>query len=198
MKEIIIATKNKGKVNEFKAMFAEKGMVVKSLLDYEDIPDIVEDGQSFAENAKIKAETIAQKFGKTVLADDSGLIIDALNGHPGIYSARYAGPEKDDQKNIEKVLEELKGVPVEQRTARFHCAIAVSFPSGKTEIVEGNCEGLITQEPIGDHGFGYDPIMYIPEKDVTMAQLPEAEKNQISHRAQALKRLEEQWQEIFN
>jgi XTP/dITP diphosphohydrolase len=198
MKEVIIATKNAGKVKEFQALLAKKGVEVKSLLDFPNCPDVEETGSTFAENAILKAEAMAAYFNQTVIADDSGLSIDALDGRPGVYSARYAGEEKDDRANIAKVLEELNGVPFEKRTARFHCALAVAIPQQRTVVVEGTCEGYITDTPRGENGFGYDPIFYVPQKGKTMAELTKEEKNQISHRANALAKLDKQWSEIIN
>ncbi|RAK21343.1 XTP/dITP diphosphohydrolase [Anoxybacillus vitaminiphilus] len=198
VKEVIIATKNAGKVKEFQTLFAEKGVEVKSLLDFENAPDVEETGETFAENAILKAETIANYLNKVVIADDSGLAVDALDGRPGVYSARYAGEHKNDKENIAKVLEELKGVPFEKRTARFHCALAVAVPRQRTVVVEGTCEGYIAETQTGTNGFGYDPIFYVPEKQKTMAELSKEEKNKISHRANALKKLEKIWDEIFD
>ncbi|HHY72795.1 MAG TPA: XTP/dITP diphosphatase [Bacillus bacterium] len=197
MKDILIATKNKGKVKEFAALFAEKDIVVHSLLDFPDSLDVEETGDTFIENAKLKAETIAKQFNKIVIADDSGLSVDALDGRPGVFSARYAGEPTDDQANLEKVLRELHGVPSEKRTARFHCILAVAIPNEKTKIFEGACEGYITEEPLGENGFGYDPIFYVPDRRQTMAQLSNDEKNKISHRANAMKQLRESWDTIF-
>ncbi|WP_044894582.1 XTP/dITP diphosphatase [Bacillus alveayuensis] len=197
MKEVIIATKNAGKVKEFQTLFAEKAVKVKSLLDIEDAPDVEETGETFAENAILKAETIANYLNKVVIADDSGLAVDALGGKPGVYSARYAGEHKNDKENMAKVLEELNGVPFEQRTARFHCALAVAIPNQRTVVVEGTCEGYIAEAPTGTNGFGYDPIFYVPEQQKTMAELSKEEKNKISHRANALKKLEKIWDELF-
>ncbi|NEU29820.1 XTP/dITP diphosphatase [bacterium LRH843] len=188
-KEVIIATKNKGKIYEFEQLFAEVGCSVKSLLDYPDIPDIVEDGKTFAENAAKKAETIAKTFGQMVIADDSGLVVDALEGRPGIYSARYASEEKSDAANNEKVLRELVDIPAEDRTARFVCTIAVARPDRQTLFYEGKCEGIIAREAIGHNGFGYDPIFYIPRLGKTMAQLTSKEKNERSHRSEAMNKL---------
>lgn len=197
MQEIIVATKNQGKVNELKAIFAAKGVEVKSLLDYPSIPDIEETGETFAENAKIKAVEMARYFQKSVIADDSGLIVDALDGAPGVYSARYAGLEKSDEKNNEKLLRELQNVPESKRSARFHCAICIAFPDGRDYIFEGSCEGIIAQEPRGNNGFGYDPLFYIPHLKKTMAEITQEEKNQISHRAKAIQKLVENWHELF-
>lgn len=190
MKEIMIATKNQGKVKEFRTLFMSRGVNVKSLADYPTIEDIEETGVTFAENAQIKAEEIAKKLHIPVIADDSGLSIDYLDGKPGVYSARYAGEHKSDLDNLNKVLEELKGVPKQKRTARFHCALALAIPGEKTQIVEGTCEGLITEQPVGDNGFGYDPIFYVPELEKTMAELSKDEKNKISHRGHALRKLD--------
>jgi XTP/dITP diphosphohydrolase len=198
MKQVIIATKNVGKAREFQELLKKKGIEVKSLLDFPNCPDVEETGSTFAENAVLKAEAMSHYFHAIVIADDSGLSIDALHGRPGVYSARYAGEEKNDQKNIAKVLEELKGVPFEKRTARFHCALAVAAPGRRTTVVEGTCEGYITEVPKGENGFGYDPIFYVPQKGKTMAELSKEEKNQISHRAKALAKLEKRWDEIIS
>jgi len=192
-KEIFIATKNKGKISEFETFFKQKGFTVKSLLDLIDDIDVVEDGQTFEENAIKKAETIGKLIGKPVLSDDSGLEVDALEGRPGIYSARYAGLDKSDEANNAKLLTELVNVEEQDRTARFVCALAIYFPSGQTQTVRGTCEGIIAREPQGDHGFGYDPLFYLPELEKSMAQLEKSEKNKISHRANALMELAEQW-----
>lgn len=187
MKKILIATKNKGKASEFKGFFAKYGIHTLSLLDLpEDIPDIEETGSTFKENAGLKAEQISARFGVPVLADDSGLIIDALDGRPGIYSARYAGEDANDQENISKVMDELKEVPLDERTARFICVLAVARPDKETTFVTGFCEGKIALSEAGTNGFGYDPI-FIPEGFTqTMAQLTVEEKAQISHRSQAI------------
>lgn len=190
MKEVIIATKNPGKAREFEHIFAPRGIAVRTLLDYPEIKDVEETGTTFEENAALKAEAVSQQLNKMVIGDDSGLIVDALEGRPGIYSARYAGESKNDQKNLEKVLEELKGVPEENRTARFYCALAVALPGKATITVAGTCEGRILKQPKGNNGFGYDPVFYVPEKSRAMAELSSEEKNKISHRANALKKLE--------
>lgn len=191
MKEILIATKNEGKMKEFKGLFAKLGFEVKSLTQMTDAIDVVEDGATFAENAIKKAEQISAHYNVITVADDSGLIVDALDGRPGIYSARYAGEGKNDQENLQKVLSEMEGVPVEKRTARFHCTLALAIPLETTITVEGECEGIITEEPTGEFGFGYDPIMFIPSVNRTMAQLTKEEKNTISHRAKALLKLQQ-------
>lgn len=190
MKTVIIATQNKGKAKEFERMFEPLGFEVKTLLDYPEIGDIEETGTTFEENAIIKAEAVAKETGQVVISDDSGLIIDALDGAPGIYSARYAGVEKNDQANMDKVLDELKDVPDEERTARFYCALAVAFPEGETITVNGTCEGSILRERRGNHGFGYDPIFFVKELGKAMAELEPEQKSKISHRAKALQNLE--------
>ncbi len=189
MKEAIIATHNPGKVKEFKEILEPRGYFVKSLAEIGFTEEIEETGHTFEENAILKAEAVAKAVNKMVIADDSGLSIDNLGGRPGVYSARYAGEQKDDQANIEKVLSELKGIEKEQRTARFRCALAVSIPGEETKTVEGHVEGYIAEEPRGEYGFGYDPIFIVKDKDKTMAELTSDEKNKISHRADALKKL---------
>lgn len=189
MKEAIIATHNPEKVKEFKEILEPKGYDVKSLADIGYTEEIEETGHTFEENAVLKAEAVAKAVNKMVIADDSGLSIDNLGGSPGVYSARYAGEQKDDQANIVKVLGELKGIEKEQRTARFRCALAVSIPGEETKTVEGHVEGYIAEEPRGEYGFGYDPIFIVKDKDKTMAELTSDEKNKISHRADALKKL---------
>lgn len=189
MIEAIIATHNPGKVKEFKEILEPKGYDVKSLAEIGFTEEIEETGHTFEENAILKAEAVAKAVNKMVIADDSGLSIDNLGGRPGVYSARYAGEQKDDQANINKVLSELKGIEKEQRTARFRCALAVSIPGEETKTVEGHVEGYIAEEPRGEYGFGYDPIFIVKDKDKTMAELTSDEKNKISHRADALKKL---------
>ncbi|MDO3660696.1 XTP/dITP diphosphatase [Bacillus sp. C28GYM-DRY-1] len=189
MKEAIIATHNPGKVKEFKEILEPKGYDVKSLAEIGFTEEIEETGHTFEENAILKAEAVAKAVNKMVIADDSGLSIDNLGGRPGVYSARYAGEQKDDEANINKVLSELKGFEKEQRTARFRCALAVSIPGEETKTVEGHVEGYIAEEPRGQYGFGYDPIFIVKDKDKTMAELTSDEKNKISHRADALKKL---------
>lgn len=191
MNEIIIATKNAGKAKEFIQMFEPFGITVKTLLDYPELPDVEETGNTFAENALLKAEYASKQTGRPAIADDSGLVIDALDGRPGVYSARYAGSEKDDRANNRKVLDELKGVPADSRSARFTCVLAVSFPDDRSPVlVEGNCEGTVAFKEEGENGFGYDPL-FVPEGyGMTMAQIEPAEKNAISHRAAALKKLQ--------
>ena len=190
MKTVIIATKNQGKAKEFESLFAAKGYAVKTLLDFPELRYVEETGTTFEENAIIKAEAISKEYQQVVIADDSGLIVDALDGRPGVYSARYAGEDKNDEANTIKVLSELEGVPENERTARFYCALAVASPNQETITVSGTIEGMITKQPVGENGFGYDPIFYVKELEKTTAELNGEEKNKISHRANALKVLE--------
>ncbi len=191
MKQIVIATKNKGKAKDFEAIFAPLGYEVLTLFDVAPDMDIEETGTTFEENAVLKAEAVAKRLNTFVIADDSGLEIDALNGEPGVYSARYAG-DHDDEANIMKVLKNLEGIPEEKRTARFCCCLAVSSPLHNTETVFGTCEGIILTEKHGDNGFGYDPIFYVPSKKCTMAEMAPEEKGAISHRGNAIRLLAEQ------
>lgn len=191
MKQLIVATKNNGKADEFKTLFDTYHVKVMSLLDLpEKVSDIKETGTTFKANAAIKAEEIARQMHTPVLADDSGLMIDALNGRPGVYSARYAGEPTDDKKNSAKVLNELEGVTMKQRSARFICVLAVAAPNKETVFYNGTCDGRIAVEPKGENGFGYDPI-FIPEGyRQTMGELEQSIKNAMSHRSRAIHQLE--------
>lgn len=190
MKKVIIATQNKGKAKDFEAIFKPYGYEVLTLADVAPDMDVEETGTTFEENAILKAEAVAERLGTMVIADDSGLQIDALGGEPGVYSARYAGEEKNDEANIQKVLEKLKDVPEKDRTARFCCSLAVAGPGMKTKTFFGTCEGTILQDKRGTNGFGYDPIFYVPNLGKAMAELSAEEKGQISHRGNALRKLE--------
>lgn len=162
---------------------------VLSLSDFSDIPDIEEDGDSFFENALKKAIIISRFTGETVLADDSGLEVDYLNGKPGVRSSRYSADKATDEENIKKILNELTGVPVDQRGAAFRCVLVLHQPDGGFESFEGELRGMITDKPVGNGGFGYDPVFFVPEIGMTVAQLSPEVKNRISHRAQAFKKL---------
>ncbi|MCQ2556696.1 MAG: XTP/dITP diphosphatase [Ligilactobacillus sp.] len=188
MKEIVIATKNQGKAREYAAMFAPLGIKVKTLADVKDAPEIVEDGQTFTENALKKAQTLSDFLQMPVLADDSGLVVDALNGEPGIYSARYAG-DHDDDKNNEKLLANLAEVADDKRTAHFHCSVVVTSPIKDPLVVEGDAYGKILHAKRGKAGFGYDPLFFYPELGKTFAELSQDEKNEVSHRGLALRKL---------
>src|SRR5699024_533184 len=181
MKEVIVATKNDGKIREFRAILKKYGIRCKSLHDIE-LQNIVieETGKTFRENALIKAQTISDRLQIPVLADDSGLVVDYLNGKPGVRSARYAGKKATDEENNAKLLNELKDVPLKKRTARFVCAIAFVIPGQAPLFAEGVCEGTIATEPKGTDGFGYDPLFIPHGYDETMARLGDEVKNNIS------------------
>ncbi|MBS4216967.1 XTP/dITP diphosphatase [Bacillus sp. FJAT-49711] len=196
-KQVIIATKNRGKAKEFETLFSTLDFEILTLLDLQHAPDVEETGNTFDENAIIKAEAISNMTGKIVIADDSGLVIDELDGRPGIFSARYAGEDKNDEANIDKVLFEMKDVPEEKRTARFFCALAISGPSMETVVVNGKCEGIILNERQGENGFGYDPIFYVEDSGKSMAEMSSNEKNKMSHRAAALRNLKPVIEELF-
>ncbi|WP_407391512.1 ribonuclease PH [Carnobacterium jeotgali] len=191
--EILIATNNAGKAKEFEALFAKKGFKVKTLRDYPEIPEVEETGVTFEENARLKAETIARRLNMLVLADDSGLKVDALDGAPGVFSARYAGEFKSDAANNAKLMHELTGVSKEERTAQFHCTLALALPGKDSLVVEGEVEGIILTIPKGDNGFGYDPLFFVESKGKTMAELTQEDKNKLSHRAVALEKLDKVW-----
>ncbi|MDH6363032.1 ribonuclease PH [Enterococcus sp. PF1-24] len=194
-KTIVIATRNAGKAQEFADLFADKGYQTKTLLDFPELPDVEETGQTFEENARLKAETIAQILQRPVLADDSGLKVDALAGMPGIYSARFSGEKATAASNNAKLLHELTEVPDEKRTAQFHCTLVFAAPNKESLVVSAEWPGLIGRIPRGENGFGYDPLFMIPELDKTSAELLPAEKNRISHRGLAVEKLKKVWQE---
>ncbi|WP_143463280.1 XTP/dITP diphosphatase [Levilactobacillus enshiensis] len=195
---IVIATKNPGKAREFRAIFEPKGLTVKTLADFPELKQVQETGKTFTENAKLKATAVAQQTQLPVLADDSGLMVDALNGEPGIYSARYAG-DHDDAKNNEKLLANLAGVPQEKRTAAFHTSLVLVKPNGKELVTTGEVRGEILTAPRGHDGFGYDPLFYVPAERQTFAEMGLAQKNQHSHRAKAtaamLPQFDQWWEE---
>jgi XTP/dITP diphosphohydrolase len=185
--EIVIASNNMHKIEELNAMAEESNIHFIPMKQIGDIPEIIEDGLTFTENAFIKARTIASMTDLPVLADDSGIAIDYLNGEPGIHSARYKGITDDREKNKD-VLNSLNGVPFDERTARFVCLLAYIDKAKREYSFEGICEGHIHTEIAGSEGFGYDPIFYLKEKHLTMAEISQSEKNKISHRAQALEK----------
>lgn len=193
MKDIIIATKNQGKAKDFESIFGPLGYTVKTLNDVASHMDVEETGTTFEANAILKAEALANELNTFVIADDSGLEVDALNGEPGIYSARYAGEAKDDNANMDLLLEKLTGVEDEKRTARFVCAIAVAAPGQETKTYRGTCEGRIAHERQGEYGFGYDPIFWVPQLGKMMAELKPEEKAAISHRGEAIRQVRESW-----
>lgn len=191
---VVIATGNLGKAQEFTSMFHKAGYKVKTMKDFPELPDVAETGSTFEENARLKAETIANILQCPVLADDSGLQVEALHGMPGIYSARFAGEQKNDAANNAKLLYELTEVPDEQRRAQFHCTLVFAAPKKESLVVEASWPGRIARIPQGDNEFGYDPLFIPQGMDISAAQLSESEKNQVSHRALALNKLQNQWQ----
>lgn len=185
MVELVLATHNKGKVRELEKLLEGSGLKVLSLHEFPDFPEVVEDGDTFEANAVKKALETAVATGRVALADDSGLEVDHLGGAPGVHSARFAGPARDDAANNRKLLQLLDGVPAEKRTARFCCVVAVAGPDGRVKTARGTCDGIIGTGPRGNSGFGYDPLFYVPEYNQTFAQLDLAVKNRISHRGRA-------------
>lgn len=186
-KELVLATGNQGKVAEFSKLLQGLFENVISLKELDNPPDVIEDGSTFRDNALKKARAIAEYSGKLTLADDSGLEVDALDGEPGVYSARYSGENATDKSNIEKLLSSLGDNP--NRKARFVCVLALVDSEGEEIVVEGFCEGEILHEPRGEGGFGYDPVFYLPDRGLTMAEVEPEIKNRISHRANALIKL---------
>lgn len=184
---LVVATRNQNKVREFREILADMHFEIRSLADFGPLPEAVEDGVTFEENAYKKALHTAKILGLPALADDSGLVVEALGGAPGVYSARYAGEGASDDENCRKLLREIAGK--EDRRAAFHCALSIAVPSGPALTYEGRCEGLIIDEKRGDNGFGYDPLFLFPESGKTFAELPSDEKNRVSHRGKALAEL---------
>ncbi|MCH8218000.1 MAG: RdgB/HAM1 family non-canonical purine NTP pyrophosphatase [Planctomycetes bacterium] len=198
---ILVATTNRGKIAELRQMLAMESQLV-SLDEVGPFPEVVEDGATFAENARKKACEYAKISGLWTVSDDSGLVIDALRGAPGIHSARFCGEtsadrSEVDRKNIYKVLELMVDVPPEQRTARFVCALCLADPDQVLIETQGTFEGLITSEPMGGLGFGYDPIFWVSTLKKTVAQLPPEQKNELSHRGQAIRRLKPKLEELL-
>ena len=198
MPRLVLATKNKGKVREIRELLAGMPFDVIGLDNYPGLPEIVENGKTFRDNALIKAHAVAEYVKEWTLADDSGLEVDYLNGEPGIYSARYGEPDWSDRERYEYLLAKLDGVPDALRTARFRCVVVFCRPgSGETIWADGTVEGRIASGPKGENGFGYDPVFYLPEFHCTMAELPEFQKNEVSHRARAMKALIPKIEEVL-
>ena len=189
MDKIVFATGNENKMIEIRMILEDLGIEILSQREAGITADVIEDGATFEENAMIKAREIAKYTDAIVLADDSGLEIDYLNKEPGIYSARYMGENTSYDIKNQALLDRLDGVPDEKRTARFVCAIAAVFPDGTEEVVRGTMEGIIGHEIIGENGFGYDPIFFLPEYHCTSAQLPPEKKNELSHRGEGLRKM---------
>ncbi len=198
---IILATRNKGKISEFASLLAPFHLKVIGLEAFPQMPDVEETGQTFEENALLKAHATSKFTGLVAIADDSGLEVDFLNKAPGVYSARYsatASEQSTDQKNLELVLHQLKGVPKEKRTGRFVCCMAAATPSGQSIVAQKAWEGILTEAPEGANGFGYDPIFFDPHYGCTAAQMTKEQKNSRSHRSMAVLALLEKWPGFWN
>ena len=198
MDKIIFATGNEGKMKQVRMILEDRGLPVLSLKDAGITADVEENGTTFEENAQIKAKAIMEMTGALVLADDSGLEVDALNKEPGIYSARYMGHDTSYNIKNQNIIDRLEGKVGEERSARFVCAIAAAFPDGRVLITRGTMEGQIGYEEKGENGFGYDPIFYLPEYQCYSAELSLEEKNKLSHRGKALRQMKERLHESFN
>ena len=193
---IVLATRNKGKIGEFAELLTPFGLEVFSLDDFSSLPDIEETGETFADNALLKARGVSRATGLVSVADDSGLEVDALGKAPGVYSARYSerlGLSATDERNVEKLLADLAGVPAGRRAARFRCCMAASSPTGEFLLAEGVWEGIVAVSPAGNNGFGYDPVFFDLERGCTVAQMSREEKNTRSHRARAAAALLGKW-----
>ena len=185
MAKLLLATGNQAKLQELKSLLSDLPYELVTLPEVGISAEVDESGNSLEENARLKATIFAGRSQLLTLADDSGLEVDALGGQPGVFSARYAGEDASDSERIDYLLSRLKGVPWEKRSAHFRCVIAIATPEGQVEFASGTCRGIITLKPRGEHGFGYDPVFYLPELDKTMAELPQDIKNQLSHRGKA-------------
>lgn len=196
MKKLLVATKNVNKVKELQQLLTQQAITMTTLLDYPQLPDVVETATTFEGNAWLKVNAAIKELNLPTLADDSGLMVDALHGQPGVRSARYAG-DHDDAANNARLLAELGGVPLEQRTAHFVTTLVYKDPIKEQQlVVKGQLDGLILTVPRGNDGFGYDPLFYVPQLQKTLAELTTAEKNQVSHRAQALRKFVTAYQEL--
>lgn len=196
--EIVLATRNKHKISEIRDILKGLDVKITSLAEYPDMPEVVEDGDTLEHNASKKAREIALHLGKWALADDTGLEVAYLNGEPGVYSARWAGPGCNYLDNNRKMLEKMKGVPAGKRHAEFRTVIALSDPSGKVSTVDGSISGVIAEKMAGTNGFGYDPVFIEPASGKTFAEMTASEKNAVSHRAKALVKARELIRSFFN
>jgi XTP/dITP diphosphohydrolase len=196
MPKLLLATSNPGKINDYRFLLDSLGYQITTLAEEGIAKTVTESGNNYEQNARLKAITYAKLNQLTTLADDSGLEVDALNGEPGVKSARFAGEAATDADRVSLLLARLSGVPWEQRTACFKCVIAIASPRGYAEACYGECQGVITFEAKGENGFGYDPIFFLPEIGKTMAELPLAMKNQISHRARASQKARQVLQQL--
>jgi XTP/dITP diphosphohydrolase len=191
IRELVLATRNRDKGAELTALLGGLGLAIKTLDEFPNAPDVIEDGETCEANAVKKARAIAEYTGLPAAADDTGLEVDALDGRPGVYAARYAGEHVTYEDNWRKLLRELSGVPAERRTARFYTVAAVAIPGGGVQTATGVLEGRIAEHPAGSRGFGYDPVFLVPETGKTLAELSSEEKNRISHRAKAFTEVRE-------
>jgi len=198
MPKLLLATNNKGKAREYRSLLSGVPFELVTPDEVGINTEVEEVGESFEENARLKATTLAAESQLLSLADDSGLEVDALGGEPGTLSARYAGEGASDGDRVSYLLTKLEGVPKEKRTARFRCVIAIATPEGDIELCSGECDGIIAFEPKGKRGFGYDPIFYLPELKKTMAELPPEEKNRISHRGRAAEKASQLLKEKYS
>jgi len=192
---IVLATTNKGKTREIKTLLHGFPLQIKDLSDFGPIPEVIEDGKTFDDNAYKKASFTARILGYPAMADDSGICVDALGGAPGVYSARYAGKNATDADNVKKMLDDLKIHA--NRNAAFKCVVSIAVPTGAALTYEGECKGVITEKPIGDNGFGYDPLFFYPELNKTFAQLTIEEKGSASHRGRALRQMAREMDKIL-
>ena len=187
-RELVLATRNHDKGRELQALLQDSGYIIRTLADFPEAPEVIEDGETCEANAIKKAKEIARYTGLVTVADDTGLEVEALERRPGVHAARYAGEGATYQDNCAKLLRELKDVPFERRGARFVTVAAIAFPGGPITVVEGALSGIITQQEVGSRGFGYDPVFFVPDSGKTLAEMSPAEKNRISHRAKAFTR----------
>lgn len=185
IRELVLATRNRHKGEELAALLGDLNIRIHTMDEFPDVPDVIEDGETCEANAIKKARAISESTGLLAVADDTGLEVDALGGRPGVYAARYAGEHATYEDNWRKLLRELSGVPRNRRTARFVTVAAMASPSGEVQVATGQLQGVITEEPAGARGFGYDPVFFVPELGKTLAELSAEEKNRISHRARA-------------
>jgi XTP/dITP diphosphohydrolase len=192
---VVIATRNKGKVEEIRGLLHGYDVEIKTLDDFDPIPEVIESGNTFEENARLKASFTAKTLELPAIADDSGLVVDVLNGAPGVYSARYAGDKATDEQNNLKLLKALKGIKT--RNGRFEAAVAIALPEGEAITYTGKVEGVILEAPDGNMGFGYDPLFYYPPFSKTFARMTNEEKNKISHRGMAFKKLTGEFDSIM-
>ncbi|MGM0419236.1 MAG: XTP/dITP diphosphatase [Thermodesulfobacteriota bacterium] len=197
MKEkiIVLATKNKGKKSEIINLLKGYPVKIMTLDDFGPIPEITEDGETFDENAYKKASLTARYLGFPAISDDSGLVVPSLNGKPGVHSARFAGENSSDAENVAKLLKDIENI--EDRSAYFECVISIAVPTGPALTYEGRCNGVITKEPKGKNGFGYDPVFFYPELEKTFAEISQEEKSEISHRGKALKEVKQEFGKVL-